>query len=372
MNILADSALTGVQQAFARFGTVTTVPGRSITPALLADTEVLLLRSVTRVDRALLAAAPRLRFVGTATSGIDHLDTAALDAAGIRWASAPGCNAPAVAEYVACALALLSARSGEALAGKTLGILGFGHTGSRVAALAAELGMAVCWHDPWVDDARYPRVANPEALLDADVLSLHVPLVRAGAHPTQHWLDARRIARLKPGAWLVNACRGAVVDNRALYAALAQGQRLTSVLDVWEGEPQPDAGLLEQVALATPHIAGYGRAARERGLAMVHEAFCAWQGVPPDWQAPAGPLAGQLPFPAGADPVALLCRITDLPGLDRQFRTAMQEADRAAAFDRCRREAANRAGFGDWQLACERSADAERLARLGFASGVLA
>src|SRR5690606_20882611 len=153
--------------------------------------------------------------VATATSGMDHLDTEALADAGIAWAYAPGCNATAVAEYVVSALAILAGRGGETLAGKRLGILGLGHTGSRVAALAARLGMAVIWYDPFVERPLPGRVPHPEALLEADVLSLHVPLIRSGPLATWRWLAAGRLARLRPGAWLINACRGEVVANRA-------------------------------------------------------------------------------------------------------------------------------------------------------------
>lgn len=372
LNIVADSALSCVTEAFGRFGRVSTLPGRAIDAAAVREAEVLLLRSVTRVDRTLLAAAPRLRFVATATSGIDHLDTAALDAAGIRWASAPGCNAPAVAEYVASALALLSARTGESLNGKRLGILGLGHTGSRVAALARRLGMTVAWYDPFVDRPLPGRVLHPEALLAADVLSLHVPLSRSGPHATWHWLDAGRLARLRPGAWLINACRGEVIDGGALIKALAGERPLQAVLDVWEGEPEPDIGLVHRAALATPHIAGYGLAAKQQGLLMIYQAFCRWQGVVPCWQPPAEPVAGQLPFAAGGDVPALLRQVSDLPALDVRFRAALQEGNPAAAFDRCRREAAERPGFHAWQIACAHSADADRLQALGFAGGVLA
>jgi len=361
LKIIADSALQGVTEAFARFGDLTTLPGRAIDAAAVRDADVLLVRSVTPVTANLIASS-RLKFVATATSGFDHLDTAALDAAGIRWAHAPGCNAVAVAEYVAGCLALLAQESGQSLQGKTLGIMGLGQTGSRVAAMADALGMVVHGFDPFVEETGWQKVPDADALLDCDVLSLHVPLVKGGQYPTHHWLDAKRLARLKPGTWLINACRGAVVDNAALLQHLQQHDRPV-VLDVWENEPAPDLRLLDKVRIATPHIAGYSQAGKQRGLQMIYRAFCLWQGVAAEWQPPALPPAGVL---AVDDVLAAVAQASGVQQLDRHFRQAIKAQDLAMAFDACRRDAASRAEFSAWQLQCPDADVARVLASLGF------
>ncbi|HEY9035351.1 MAG TPA: 4-phosphoerythronate dehydrogenase [Pseudomonadales bacterium] len=365
MKIIADSALAGVTAAFARFGDVRVLPGRAIDAAAVADANVLLVRSITPVTASLIAGS-RLQFVATATSGFDHLDTAALEAAGIHWAHAPGCNAVAVAEYVAGALLQLSQRTGQSLAGKGIGVMGLGQTGRRVASIASLLGMEVRWFDPLVAsaDPRWQRLAHADDLLHEPVISLHVPLVASGEHATQHWLNARRLSCLKPDAWLINACRGAVVDNRALLAHLNQQPAMHAVLDVWEGEPKPNGELLAKVAIGTPHIAGYSQAGKQRGLQMIYEAFCEWQGVKPIWQPPVLPQAGTLHCVSVADAIA---QASDITVLDAQFRAAMQGPDIAQAFDACRQRAAARPEFSAWSMPCADAALASALKAAGFA-----
>lgn len=364
MKIISDRALQGVEQAFARFGEVLTLSGRAIDADAVADADVLLVRSVTPVTAALVAGS-RLKFVATATSGFDHLDTVALESAGIRWAHAPGCNAVAVAEYLAGALVRLSRCTGQSLTGKRIGVMGLGHTGRRVAAIASLSGMEVSWFDPFVKatDPRWKRLDHADDLLGHDVISLHVPLTTDGQYPTQHWLDAGRLEHLKPDVWLINACRGAVVDNQALLAHLNAQPATQAVLDVWEGEPRPDLGLLARVAIATPHIAGYSQAGKQRGLQMVYQAFCQWQGVMPAWQPPALPAAGVLSCTSLVDAIE---QASDITALDSQFRLAMQEADIAKAFDACRQQAAARPEFSAWAVRCNEPVCANAVKSAGF------
>lgn len=368
LNILADEALPEVQAAFSAFGSVRTLPGRQIDAQATREADVLLLRSITRVNAALLQGS-RVRFVGTATSGFDHLDTDWLTANGIHWVHAPGCNAQAVAEYVASALVLLARRTGEPLQGRRLGILGLGQTGSRVARVAEALGLRVAFFDPAVTDAPWERCGSTDDLLQADMLSLHVPLTRAGSHPTRHWLNAERLARLKPGTWLVNASRGEVADNRALLQRLQQGADLRVALDVWENEPEPDAALLQLVDIATPHLAGYGLAGKYRGVQRLHRALGEWLGRSEVWVPPSPPVAGWLQA-EGATLEEIVLQASDLPRLDQRFRAAYRGSESpAAAFDACRRQAANRAEFADWGWQAGQQPATElrpALAALGF------
>lgn len=272
MKIVADENMPLVQELFGGFGEVVTAPGRSIGPALVADADVLLVRSVTPVDEDLLSKS-RVKFVGTATIGTDHLDVHWLSSQGIAWASAPGCNAAAVGDYV---IAALCAVMPEWLQ-RRVAIVGCGNVGRGLYRRLSAIGLDVRCVDPFLDDSRGLPLVEFEEALDADILCLHTPLTRTGPHPTWHLFDADTLARLKPGTVLLNAGRGEVIDNQALLEVIDKG-RIRAVLDVWEGEPHIDAHLLGKVALGTPHIAGYSLEGRLRGSLMVHEAFRQWLG----------------------------------------------------------------------------------------------
>lgn len=333
-------------------------PGRSLTAADVADADVLLVRSITRVDAALLAGS-RVRFVGTATIGTDHLDLPWLDAQGIAWASAPGCNARAVGEWVLNVLVQLAAEQGVSLAGRTLGIIGLGHVGRWVARLTRLLGIRVVACDPFLSAADLPDdLAGIEllpltALLDtADMISIHTPLTRGGAHPTRHLLDAPELARLRPDAWLINAARGPVIANAALLQALTEraGTPFTAVLDVWEHEPVVDPQLLQRVRYGSPHIAGHSLEGKWRGTWQIIEAASRHFGL-----ALSGHLADILPtegqqmlqLPATATTAlmatpearlaALLRPVIALAADDTRLRASLHEVNPALAFDALRK-----------------------------------
>ncbi|HLA64173.1 MAG TPA: 4-phosphoerythronate dehydrogenase, partial [Rhodothermales bacterium] len=265
LRLTADADIPLVLRAFARYGPVEVLPGRELTRDVAARTDVLLVRSVTRVGAPLLKETP-VGFVGTATAGTDHVDTDWLAAHGVAFADAPGSNATSVVEWVLAALTALAVGQGGGLRGKTLGVVGGGHVGGRLAPRAAALGLRVLVCDPPLaraaEAAGHPHAYVPYAhvLEEADVVTFHTPLTRPGERPdpTYHLLDARALARLRRGAWVLNASRGAVVDRQALLAALETGHVAAAALDVWEGEPVPDTALAERVQIATPHVAGYG------------------------------------------------------------------------------------------------------------------
>ncbi len=283
MHIIADENIPAVAAAFGTLGEVTLVNGRTLGAAQLVDADILLVRSVTRVNEQLLAGSP-VRFVGSATIGFDHVDRSYLAARGIGFATAPGSNATSAAEYVVAALLELARRRGSPLAGCSAGIIGCGNVGSRVRARLSALGMHCCINDP-------PRAAAGIAddyvdlahALSCDVVTLHVPLVREGPHPTYHLLDAAALEQLRPGSILVNTARGAAIDNAALDDLLAQGDDIDVVLDVWEGEPDIRLSLLERAAIGTAHIAGYSLDGKLRGTALVYAAACAYLGCEPCW-----------------------------------------------------------------------------------------
>lgn len=344
MRIIADENMPLVAELFEGLGEVVRRPGRHLNAAEVRTADALLVRSVTRVDAALLSGS-RVRFVGTATIGTDHLDLPWLASAGITVASAPGCNARAVAEYVAAVLARLAMAEGGVLAGRTLGVVGLGNVGRQVVAIARVLGLRVLGCDPWVQLPGVPPCSLEQILAEADAVSLHVPLRRGGEHPTWHLLDAARLARLRPGAWLINTSRGDVVDNAGLRQLLPARPDLRVALDVWEGEPRIDAALADQAHIATPHIAGYSQDGKWRGTQMVYEAFCRHLGVAPvrDYRRYVPALAPGVAVspPKGGSVLEVAAAVMEQaagPGRDdADLRQSLRTVDPGEAFDHLRK-----------------------------------
>lgn len=342
MHIVADENIPLLDEFFADFGTIHRLPGRAITAQDVRDADLLLVRSVTRVDRALLEGS-RVRFVGTCTIGTDHLDLDYFAEAGIAWSSAPGCNARGVVDYVLSSVLTLAEREGVDPAARIYGVVGAGQVGARLVNLLRGLGWQVRVCDPPRQAAEGGDFVSLERIIDeCDVISLHTPLDAS----TRHLFDAARLAALKPGSWLINASRGAVVDNAALRALLPERGDLKAVLDVWEGEPQADAELAALCQLATPHIAGYSLDGKLRGTAQIYQACCRVLGVSErvrlDDLLPA-PWLSELALDASADPtwaLTTLCRaVYDPRRDDADFRRSLVgDADtRRAAFDRLRK-----------------------------------
>ena len=283
LNILADKDIPCVRQAFGEHGVVTTYEGPLIPPREISNADALLVRSTTRVTEDVLDGS-RIRFVGTASAGADHIDAAALRRRGIAIASTPGSNAESVVEYVLAALLLLAARSGMSLRGRFLGVVGCGNIGSRLALRASALGLRVLKCDPFLaatDPDAY--ISLSDLLISSDIVTLHVPLTKDGPHPTFHLLDDHRLAQMHPGSWLLNTARGAVVDNTALLSFLRRGRIAAAVLDVWEGEPSPTRSLIDAATIATPHIAGHSHDGKTGGVIMLYNAFLRHFSLPRIW-----------------------------------------------------------------------------------------
>ena len=301
MKIVCDSKIPFLRGVFEPWAQVLYLPGGDTTPAAVRDADALLTRTRTRCDAALLDGSS-VKVIASATIGYDHIDTSWCGSHGILWRNAPGCNAGSVEQYVAAALCTLSRRHGFPLAGRTLGVVGVGHVGSRVVRMAAALGMKVLMCDP-------PRarkegaegfVGLDEIIARSDIVSLHVPLTRTGIDATWHLLDAARLGAMRPDQWLINTSRGPVVDGAALKAALQAGSLRGAVLDVWEDEPDPDPGLLALADIATPHIAGYSADGKAAGTAAAVRAVAEVLDLPlKDWApaaipAPAQPLSFEI------------------------------------------------------------------------------
>lgn len=278
LKIVADENIPALDPLFTELGEVHSVAGRDLQRDQLVDADLLLVRSVTRVDRALLEGTS-VRFVGTATIGTDHIDQQALEDLGIAFSSAPGCNADAVVEYVLSVLLHLAEEQSFCLKDRVVGIVGVGNVGSRLQARLEQLGVAVRLCDPprqqvATADQAAAFCSLSQLLEEADIVTLHTPLTRQGAYPTYHLLNADNLPLLRANAILINAGRGPVIDNQALLTCSQQRPDLTLVLDVWEQEPRVMPELAAQVRIATPHIAGYSLEGKLRGTWMLYEAYC--------------------------------------------------------------------------------------------------
>jgi erythronate-4-phosphate dehydrogenase len=344
MRILADENISYVREAFRALGHVQTISGRAITAETLEGVSMLLVRSITKVSRALLEHSS-VRFVATATIGEDHVDTAYLAERGIGFASAPGSNADSVREYVAAAILVLAERFQFDLKKMTLGIVGVGNVGKRVVKSAETLGLTCVLNDlPLARKTGDPRYRPIEEALACDIVTLHVPLTKDGPDRTYHLADETFIRHMKPGAILINTARGPVADGTAIKHALDDGHLKGCVLDVWEGEPNIDIELLQRVAIGTPHIAGYSFDGKVNGTRRIYEAACRFLGVEPRWDpAPLLP-APECPYLEldGTDPEALrhgVRAVYDIMRDDAAMRamSSVPAEERPRLFDRLRK-----------------------------------
>ncbi|MGA5589662.1 4-phosphoerythronate dehydrogenase PdxB [Pseudomonas siliginis] len=347
MLIVADENIPLLDAFFAGFGDIRRVPGRSIDRATVEQADVLLVRSVTNVNRALLEGS-KVRFVGTCTIGTDHLDLDYFNEAGICWSSAPGCNARGVVDYVLGSLMTLAETEGVDLTQRTYGVVGAGEVGGRLIKVLKGLGWNVKVCDPPRQAAEGGEYVSLEQIIEqCDVISLHTPLTRSGNDATWHLFDQQRLQQLKQGAWLINAARGPVVDNVALREVLLEREDLQAVLDVWEKEPEVDPALAELCVLATPHIAGYSLDGKQRGTAQIYQAYCAFSGQPAAIQLsdllPATWLS-EVSLHGDSDPawaLAMLCRgVYDPRRDDADFRRSLvgNVAEQRTAFDVLRKQ----------------------------------
>jgi erythronate-4-phosphate dehydrogenase len=373
--IVVDDAIAHAQPAFADFGDVHLLPSTAITPETLArlHADALVVRSVTRIDAAFLDAAPQLRFVGTATAGTDHLDLDALAQRGIASASAAGCNAQAVAEWVVAVLTVVWDRLPAEISNMPIGVVGFGNVGTRLTRLLRALDHEVLVCDPPLQrntTITEPLVSFEEIWQRCGVVSFHVPLILDGPDTTLAYVDLLRpVAAAKPKL-LINTSRGSVIRERALDRPDIHA----IILDVWDGEPELAWSRLDDPRLwiASPHVAGYSYEAKLTATRMMHEALSSFFGRAPSWTA-AELLEPQLlsscsasgsvkrsavacrltdPLENFSSPEQVIAHVVDLAGDDARVRAlvALPTAARAAAFERLRRGYQLRREFRSWRV----------------------
>jgi len=256
IELLADRNIVGVEQIFDGAAKVRLIDGRNLNSDSLGDAQALLVRSVTEVDESLLVNSS-VRFVGSATAGLDHVDIAYLERRGINFVSAPGANANSVVEYIISVLANLPGQLERALSGECVGVVGCGHVGSLLIKKLDAIGIKCVTYDPFLSCGENKSLVSFDQLLQCGIISLHTPLTKSGKYPTYHQFNHSVLESLNRGTLLINAGRGATIDNDALSRVLVKRDDLQIVLDVWEQEPGIDADLMRLVKLATPHIAGY-------------------------------------------------------------------------------------------------------------------
>lgn len=283
MKVIVDNKIPFIREAIGQIADeVVYLPGKEFTPEAVRDADALIIRTRTLCNRRLLEGS-RVRFIATATIGFDHIDTEYCRQANIAWTNAPGCNSASVAQYLQSTLLLLQQhRPDRPLAGLTLGIVGAGNVGSKVAEVGKRLGMKVLLNDlPREEHEGHDGFASLAQLAaECDVISFHVPLYKEGKYKTLHLADAAFFGSLQRRPVIINTSRGEVIETGALLRALDSGQIADAVIDVWENEPDINLELLGKVFIGTPHIAGYSADGKANATRMALQAFCRFFGLP--------------------------------------------------------------------------------------------
>lgn len=275
MKIVADRDILDALSGFGDLGELVLVSGRDMTANHLADAGALVVRSITQVDEALLTGSS-VRFVGTATSGVNHIDQQFLKENGIGFVSAKGSNANAVVDYVFAALAYAVIDKSLSVQNCTVGIVGAGAVGGLLASKLEKVGINFKLCDPPLKDKGVSSeqvYCSLEEVMHCDIVTLHVPLIHDGEYPTANLISVQHLSLLPENAVLINACRGGVVDEEALKTFLRDRKDIGTVFDVWQNEPLPDPGLVAAIDVATPHIAGYSQEAKSAATAMMRTAL---------------------------------------------------------------------------------------------------
>jgi erythronate-4-phosphate dehydrogenase len=372
--IVVDDAISHAQQAFAGLGRLHRLAAGNITGEALAalEAEILIVRSVTRVDAALLDQAASLRLVGTATVGTDHLELPALEARGVAVADAAGCNAQAVAEWVVAALAFVGDQVPEPIRRGPIGVVGFGNVGSRLTRLLRALGYEVLVCDPPRARLGHARglVEFSELWRRCPIVSFHVPLILDGPDATRGYVDRQTPAPAGPKL-LINTSRGAVIRERALD----RPDVAAVILDVWDGEPELAPARLSdpRLLLASPHVAGYSLEAKLAATRMMHEAVSAYLERTPSWtdaqELPTQTFVARGPSSLGlSDPEPssvglddILARVVDFRGDDARVRALarLPGPARARAYEQLRRGYRLRREFRSWAVPRDSASDPE-------------
>lgn len=381
LKILFDRNMLLGEKLFPKLGRAKAVDGRTLTAAEAAACDLLFIRSTCRPDAAWFAKKGP-RFIGSGVVGTDHLDLPALQAAGIRVATAPGCNAESVADYVMASLLVIGRRQNRSWEGATLGIVGVGHVGSIVKRFAEEaLGMrTLCCDPPRKDNGDWQArdfVDLETVLRESDVITFHTPLNEDGPYKTRGLYAGAQARITKPGAVLLNFARGPVCDNALLATMLEMGLLSDAAIDCWEGEPDYLADLAAKAVLASPHIAGHAYEGKANGTVAVYRAACEFLDVAPeldDLRFPPPPVEVIRLDCRGKSDDALLYEVVsvacDVEGDTARFRAAYDsdETARRQNFDALRKNYPHRRLFSATMVELLHPSDTieRKLRALGF------
>jgi erythronate-4-phosphate dehydrogenase len=289
MKIIIDNKIPYIEGALEPFAEVVYLPGSETTATIVRDADALITRTRTRCSAEILQGS-KVRYIATATIGFDHIDVDYCKQNEIRWSNAPGCNAESVNQYIAAALFSYSQRNEYALKGKTIGIVGVGQVGSRVAKTCEILGMNVLLNDPPRErlEGSSQFVSLKTIQRESDIITFHVPLNMEGVDRTYHMADAAFVRGLAKQPIMINTCRGEVFDTSAVKNAIGTASIAGAIIDCWENEPGVDPGLMEQADFVTPHIAGYSRDGKANGTTTSVRALSRFFGLGIDQWKPRG------------------------------------------------------------------------------------
>ena len=367
MRIIADAKLFFAKECFAGFGELTLVPGREIVRDSIGSADALLVRSITEITAELLEGSS-VKFIGTATSGTDHVDVGYLLDRGIQFADAKGCNANAVVDYCIAGLGYYQMIREIDVRDSKVGIVGYGHVGSVFARRLAALGIDTVICDPPLQSVATERDSRDlfkslQEIARCQVVSLHVPLTTTADSPTQNLIEADFLSALPEQALLMNTCRGSVVNEQDLLKLLDQRQDLTCIVDVWKNEPQIDAALAGSVAIATPHIAGYSVEAKCSATFQLLESFCDYFELAPTTL----PEANLINKEAIADSCliendawATLLKCLPIEQISTEFKSSIAQVSRDKAFDEFRSKLMARREFRSLRTAASRFSEQQR------------
>ncbi len=373
LKIIADENMPALDETFAPGNELVRLNGRQITRQDVKDADVLLVRSITHVNADLLDGS-KVRFVGSATIGIDHLDTQWMTANNIAWANAPGCNADAAAQYTLAMMMLACKRLNKDFWRQSVGVIGYGNVGSRLVHLLKSLRVPVVACDPPLQELGQTNLVSMQEACSQSIVSLHIPLTLAGSYPTQHLFNQQILSQLSAGTLLVNAARGGVIDTFALLAELAS-KRLYAALDVWPDEPYIERKLLDRVEVATPHVAGNSVQGKRNGTHMIYLSYL--QNFPDekpafDTRSVYNPSAGILDFSVDSSLEEVLQQLIQCScpvARDDQALRSLKDQPangQQVQIDSLRRHYPRRLEFASWAYRGVASPVANTLKKLGF------
>ena len=359
MKLVVDENIAFAEEAFSQFGDVLLISGRQITNEILRNADTLIVRSITNIDENLLQNT-NINFVGTATIGIDHIYTNYLNENNIVFADAKGCNADSVAEYVFTALLKIAADNKLTLKNKSIGIIGVGNVGSRVLKYAEALGLKVYKNDPPKQRAgEGNNYVSLEEAMQADIITLHVPLNKTGIDKTFHLIDEKKLNEIRNNTIIINSSRGAVIDNKALLN-IVDKKCIKVILDVWEGEPSVNTNLLQKVFIGSAHISGYSLEGKVNGTKMIYDALCRFTNQLNDWEPKLPPIENNVIDVSSVKSIEeklhlIFKQIYDIEKDDSEIRKMieMNENMYAAYFDKLRKDYHLRREFNNYTVIIE-------------------